>query len=400
MELKLREQGAKTPASTCRETKKWVRKIGAKLDDEGTPPETVDSPAFARKVEIYYQVIVTAVKDLRWKTAGGLDNISAALIKRAPHSFLRALALFAARCANLKQFPRWFRLARAKFIPKPEAGKFRGLRLESLLTKLVEKCIMHPFFPAFGPDSDAIAPEHFADRKGVSAEMTAGILSIIIDAHRGVPLFILIADAKEAYDNVWRDALWAKLSVIHKDTDDIKSARALYEHMDAQIVEDGFKSDTIELRQGVPQGGPRSGKLFAVFNSDVPSMLRNVGAGTAIGEVDITCAIFMDDSMIPAHSIETMREVLRAMENYGDQWSQQWAPAKFKVLCLNVSNPPAQWLFREQWIDSVTACKYLGVHFDPVEGWGPHRKEEGGRYPNPPGTQTGRLIWRTKRPCG
>ena len=31
-----------------------------------------------------------------------------------------------------------------------------------------------------------------------------------------------------------------------------------------------------------------------------------------------------------------------------------------------------QWLFREQWIDSVTACKYLGVHFDPVEGWGPH----------------------------
>ena len=72
--------------------------------------------------------------------------------------------------------------------------------------------------------------------------------------------------------------------------------------MDAQIVEDGFKSDTIELRQGFPQGGPRSGKLFAVFNSDVPSMLRNVGAGTAIGEVDITCAIFMDDSMIPAHS--------------------------------------------------------------------------------------------------
>ena len=68
-----------------------------------------------RKVEIYYQVIVTAVKDLRWKTAGGLDNISTAMVKRAPHSFLRALALFAARCANLKQFPRWFRLARANF---------------------------------------------------------------------------------------------------------------------------------------------------------------------------------------------------------------------------------------------------------------------------------------------
>jgi hypothetical protein len=372
MEQKLREQGAKIPASTCQQTKKWVRTVMAKLDADVTPPETFEGPSFGRRVEIYYQTIVVAIKDLRWKTAGGLDGISAAQVKRAPHSFLRALAVFAARCACLKQFPRWIRLARAKFIPKPEAGKFRGLRLESLLTKLVEKCILHPFFPSLGPDPGLIAPEHFADRKGVSAEMTAGILSIIIDAHRGVPLFVIIADAKEAFDNVWRDALWAKLSVTHKCTDDIRSARALYEHMDAQIVEDNFKSDIIELCQGVPQGGPRSGKLFALFNSDVPDMLRNVGAGTAIGEVDITCAIFMDDSMIPAHTVETTRKVLQAMANYGDQWSQQWAPAKSKVLCLNVSNPPAQWLFREQWIDSVTKCKYLGVHFDPAGGWAHH----------------------------
>ena len=113
--------------------------------------------------------------------SGGLDNISATQIKRAPLSFLRALALFAARYAWLKCFPRWFGLARAKFIPKPEEGKFRGLRLESLLTKLVEKCILHPFFPTFGPDSNIIAPEHFADRTRVSAEMTAGILAIILD---------------------------------------------------------------------------------------------------------------------------------------------------------------------------------------------------------------------------
>ena len=37
--------------------------------------------------------------------------------------------------------------------------------------------------------------------------MTAGILAILIEAHRGVPLFIIIADVMEAYDNVWRDAL-------------------------------------------------------------------------------------------------------------------------------------------------------------------------------------------------
>ncbi len=77
--------------------------IIAKLDNHATPPETFDRPAFARRV-----------------------------------------------C-----------LARAKFIPKPEAGKVRWLRLESLLTKLIEKCIKHPLFPSFGPDPGVIAPEHF-----------------------------------------------------------------------------------------------------------------------------------------------------------------------------------------------------------------------------------------------
>ena len=128
-----------------------------------------------------------------------------------PTTLWRAVAIFAARCAWLKCFPRWFRLARAKFIPKPEAGKVRGLRLESLITKLIEKCILHPFFPAthLTPHQEIVAPEHFADRAKVSAEMTAGLLAIIIDAGKQAktPLYILIADAKEAYDLVWRDAM-------------------------------------------------------------------------------------------------------------------------------------------------------------------------------------------------
>ncbi len=141
------------------------------------------------------------------------------------------------------------------------AGKFRGLCLESLLAKLVEKCVLHALFPSFGPDPGLIAPEHIADRKGASAELTAGILSIIIDAHSEIPIYIVIADAQEAYDNVWRDALWAKAASAHVCTEEIRSARALYKHMDAQIVEDGYESAIVPLNQGIPQGGPRSGKL-------------------------------------------------------------------------------------------------------------------------------------------
>ena len=202
----------------------------------------------------------------------------------------------------------------------------------------MEKCILHPFFPSFGPEPGLIAPGHFADKRGISAEMVAGILAIIIDAHKGSPLYLLVADAKEAYDNVWRDALWAKLAEAHKCTEEVRSARALYEHMDAQIVEEDFLSDTVKLGQGFPQGGPRSGKLFAFFNSDLPEDLRSAGAGISVGDVDITCATYLD-SMVPTHSEGVVRDVLGTLEAYGDRWSQQWSTTKFIVLCFNVTNP-------------------------------------------------------------
>jgi hypothetical protein len=66
--------------------------------------------------------------------------------------------------------------------------------------------------------------------------MTAGILAIIMDAQRGKPLYLVVDDVKEAYDYVWRDALWAKLATSRNCMEVVRSARALYAHMDAQIV--------------------------------------------------------------------------------------------------------------------------------------------------------------------
>jgi len=152
----------------------------------------------------------------------------------------------------------------------------------------------------------------------------------------------------------------------------VRRARAMYEHMDAQISEDDFVSPTVSLLQGLPQGGPSSGKLFAFFNSDLPEQLRMVGVGTVISRTELTCAIYLDDSLIPSHSEEVMRRALSSLEEYGDRWSQHWSTTKFKMLCINVSNTPEQWPFKGTWFDTVQTVRYLGVHFDPGRGWRHH----------------------------
>ena len=73
---------------------------------------------------------------------------------------------------------------------------------------------------------------------------------------------------------------------------------------------------------------------------DLPEALRKVGAGTRVGEVEVTCAIYLDDS----HTEQTALSALGALSKYGDRWSKQWPVPKFKMLCINVPTPPGQWI--------------------------------------------------------
>jgi len=239
--------------------------------------------------------------------------------------------------------------------------------------KLVEKCVLNPFFPSIGPDPNLVAPEHFANKQGISAETTAAVLSLVIDARQGMPLYIIVADVKGAYDNVWMKALWAKLADDEKTSlTDVKRARALYAQMPAQIHEADFQGPIVFSKQGLPQGGPRSGNLFCYFGSDLPDQLKAAGAGAKVGEVSLTCTTYLDDSMIPHENHEAVSNTLDTLLEYGNKWSQEWAISKFRVFCVNAPHPPAQWRFGANWIDSVKEIKSLGVTFDSTGSWNKH----------------------------
>ncbi len=103
----------------CTDTKKWVRRTLARLNGAKTADERGTAP-FEQLIETYYQVLLIEVKNLRVKVTGG--STTYLRYRSRGHQFLRALVIFAARCGRLKYFPTWFRLARAKFIPRPEEG--------------------------------------------------------------------------------------------------------------------------------------------------------------------------------------------------------------------------------------------------------------------------------------
>ena len=161
-------------------------------------------------------------------------------------------------------FPKLLRLGLVKYIPK-NANKWRGIRLESLIAKIIEQLVANPFFPVIGPPTSIIAPEHIAGKKGMSAELATAMLAMILDANGKTPLYILFADVKGAYDNLWKEALWAKLLDAHPSLIDVRRIAAMCEHFVSQIKEPSFTSEIHSAFIGVPQGGPESGNLFCFF---------------------------------------------------------------------------------------------------------------------------------------
>ena len=134
---------------------------------------------------------------------------------------------------------------------------------------------------------------------------------------------MIIADVKGAFDNIWREALWAKLLDAHQVLDDVKRIATLYEGFCAMIREPDFETEIMEWILGLPQGGPRSGDGFTFFTSDLPEEFLAEDIGTTLFGIFICVAIFLDDHMIPCRCPRRCRERCRSCMSTGSagRWS-------------------------------------------------------------------------------
>ena len=152
LEEEMVAQSEVIPNSTHNSTRRWVAKKNRLIDEHTLPRLSCDElELVVRRNE---KVLAHASKKMRKSVTAGLDNISAPQIKHAPVAFRKLLAFFIAWAAEQGSFPGSLRIARLKHIPKSEKGKFRGISIEDLITKLVEQCVVHPIFPAFGVPLD------------------------------------------------------------------------------------------------------------------------------------------------------------------------------------------------------------------------------------------------------
>jgi hypothetical protein len=178
-------------------------------------------------------------------------------------------------------------------IPIPKSGKaldfsnptnYRGISLSSSLSKVFEKVLMITLNEILSPRIHSLQGGF---RVGYSTSHTSFLVTEGLlhckDNHRKAYLALL--DARKAFDTVWHDALFVKLSEYGVTGKLWLVLYNWYSKLRATVTWNGSVSSEFEIKQGVRQGAICSPIFYAVYINDLLISLEEQQLGLYVDRV-------------------------------------------------------------------------------------------------------------------
>ena len=181
----------------------------------------------------------------------------------------------------------------------------------------------------------------------------------------------LFLDVSSAFDKVWHNGLLAKLSQIGVDGSFFDIIRSYLSDRRQVVVVDGQKSDTLDVKAGVPQGSRLGPLLFIIYMNDI------------VNDIESDILIFADDTSLfatgsdPAETAAQLNRDLGKISNWADTWKVKFNAKKSKDIIFsnkNLNNSPPL-IFNDSYIDRVNVHKHLGIYLSSTLSWSVQIKE-------------------------
>ena len=167
---------------------------------------------------------------------------------------------------------------------------------------------------------------------GSSHELAALLLSVAIQQSKysNKPLFVLLLDAKSAFDRVLREILVRRLYL---------DQRILY--WDLRLVNrqtycqwDGHLMGPIHDELGVEQGGPNSSDHYKIYNNEQLVAAQDSGLGCVVGDELVAAVGQADDSALCSHDINQLQFLLNLTVQYCAKYQVELSAGKTKLLAF------------------------------------------------------------------
>ena len=335
----------------------------------------VGSGGRRRPPEIHAGKITTneikeVLKKKKNRSSVGRDGISYRMLKSAGEN----VSLFLARLYTILlvtgYFPRVWREATVKMIPKgggkdPKNPKnWRPISLSSCASKLFESCVKERVVRHLDANGDE-NPFQAAYKKGRSTqEHLLRLSEEVTDAFKNQECVVAVfLDVQGAFDKVWTTGLIWKVSKrlpLHL----VRLIYGFLRDRHLRVMVGHFVDQPIWMDAGTPQGAVLSPILFNIFVDDVKDILGN----------DVSFAQYADDLAIwvrkkdPKDAERILNKKLDDLSKWTSDWRIKLAPEKSISVVFSrrptIRRIPIKLKLLGEEIERRAEHKFLGVTYD------------------------------------
>ena len=172
-------------------------------------------------------------------------------------------------------------------------------------------------------------------------------------------------DVSSAFDKVWHSGLLAKLSQVGIESGFHNLIASYLQNRKQVVVVNGQKSDTLDVKAGVPQGSRLGPLLFLIYMNDITD------------DIESDILIFADDTSLfatgsdPSETASILNSDLEKISIWASKWKVKFNASKTKDIIFSnkmLNNSPPL-IFDNCYIDRVNLHKHLGIYLSSSLDW-------------------------------
>ena len=173
--------------------------------------------------------------------------------------------------------------------------------------------------------------------KGSSHELAALFLTeaILHSIHvLKLPLFLLLLDAKSAFDKVMRECAVRNAYLAGTTGHGLLYINSRLEHRKTFVEWDKVLMGPIKDLVGVEQGGVNSDKIYKLCNNPQLSSAQSSELGVDLGSSVVSSIGYMDDAALMGHTLPIVSGLLHLTTEFCKQYHVELVPEKTKLLAF------------------------------------------------------------------
>ncbi|KAK3082831.1 hypothetical protein FSP39_006593 [Pinctada imbricata] len=328
------------------------------IDDERDTVEEIDIGPIQK------DEIIKAMKKLKNGKSGGIDGITAEIMKADMETTIRYLEKLFTTIWNKEVIPpEWNKGLIVKIRKKGDRSvcdNYRGITLLSMPSKVFSRVVIQRIQE--GAEKQ-LREEQAGFRKGRSTTEQLFTIRYIIEqcTEWNATLYVNYVDFEKAFDSIHRDSLWSIMKYYGIPDKLIRMVKLLYDTFDCAVLEDGEESEWFRVTTGVKQGCTMSGFLFLlVIDFLMKRTTKREPTGirwnftTKLEDLD-----FADDLALLSSKFQDIQQKTQSLHENASGVGLKINISKTKVMRLN-SNIKEQVKIEGKKIEDVETFTYLG----------------------------------------